>query len=255
MGECQNKQRSAAGGRYTDIGDETIYSQTLGSGPPVLLVHGLGGSSRWWGRNMAALAQSHELHIVDLAGCGRSSGRLTLRKAAGQIATWMEIAGLRRASVIGHSMGGFIAACLAARHPQLIDRLVLVNAAMSMRGMDAGLPLIWRMPMPLSILPLALRDSLRVGLDSFAWATYELVTTDMGPTLARVLSKTLLIWGEHDQMVPLRVARAARKRIPSARLAIIGDAGHVPMWDRPAAFNHTALAFLGGRPISPEVAA
>jgi pimeloyl-ACP methyl ester carboxylesterase len=241
--------------RYTTVSGEKIYSQVLGSGPPVVLLHGLGGSCRWWGRNMAPLARHHELHIVDLAGCGRSSGRLVLAQAAEHLATWMELSGLQQASIIGHSMGGFIASRLAASYPQLIDQLVLVNAAMSMSGLGAGLPMIWRMPLPLSIMPVALGDITRVGLGAMARATYELSTTDMGPTLARVLSRTLLVWGEHDQLVPLRVARAAMRRLPSAVLAIIGNAGHVPMWDRPAAFNHAVLSFLAGVPISAEIAA
>jgi pimeloyl-ACP methyl ester carboxylesterase len=241
--------------RYTTVGGERIYSQKLGSGPPVMLIHGLGGSCRWWARNVAPLARHHELHIVDVAGCGRSSGHLVLAQAAEQLATWMELSGLRQASIIGHSMGGFIATRLAAKYPQLIDQLVLVNAAMSMSGLGTGLPMIWRMPLPLSIMPVALGDIRRIGLDRFARATYELATTDMGPTLAQVLSKTLLVWGEHDQLVPLRVARAAMLRLPSAALAIIHNAGHVPMWDRPAAFNQAVLSFLSDVPSTADIAA
>lgn len=241
------------GERYTMVEGERIYSEMQGSGSPVVLIHGLGGSCRWWRHNIAALAQRHELHIVDLAGCGRSSGRLVLAKAAEQLAMWMEISGVRQASIVGHSMGGYIAARLAASHPQLVDRLVLVNAAISMAGLGGGLPIAWRMPLPLSIIPVALNDALRVGVDTIARAVHELVTTDMGPILMRVLSRTLLIWGEHDQIVPLRVARAAIRQLPSASLAVIIGAGHVPMWDRPAAFNHTLLSFLAGIPITSEV--
>lgn len=252
---CYAWQAARPGGRYTQVGDTTLYSETQGVGPPVVLIHGLAGSSRWWARNVGALAAHHELHMVDLAGCGRSAGRLVLTRATDQLAAWMQHVGLARASLIGHSMGGFIVACLAARSPSLVDRLVLVNAALPLPGPVDRLPGRLRLPVPLSILPILLGDMARTGLDVVSRAARELVQADMALTLGRVLADTLLIWGEHDSMVPLGLARAAMRRLPAASLAVICNAGHVPMWEQPEAFNQTVLSFLAGAPITAEIPA
>jgi pimeloyl-ACP methyl ester carboxylesterase len=219
----------------------------------VVLVHGLGGSSRWWARNVKALARRHELHLVDLAGCGLSSGRFALSCAAEQLATWMHATGLSQASIIGHSMGGYVAVCLAAKHPTLVNRLVLVDAALSVEEPAQRQPGALRLPLPLSVIPLALNDTVRIGFPAMFGAMRELTTTDMGPTLAQVLADTLLVWGENDGAVPLWMARAVARRLPSAILAVISDAGHVPMWEQPDAFNHTVLSFLADVPITPHI--
>ncbi len=242
-----------SGGRYTAVDGERVYAEVRGAGPPVVLIHGLGGSQRWWSRNIAALARNHELHMVDLAGCGRSSGRFVLARAAERLAAWMRCCGLARASLIGHSMGGYVAASLAAHHSGLVDRLVLVDAALPVAGPIDRRSGRFRSPLPASMLPMALGDMIRTGVHVIAWSAHEMFRADMGPTLASVLADTLLVWGEHDNAVPIGLARAAMRHLPSARLAVIGDAGHVPMWEQPEAFHHAVLSFLAGRPITPEV--
>src|SRR5918992_1428287 len=116
--------------RYVQVGSSTMYAEISGSGQPLILVHGLGGSTRWWARNVPALARSCRMYVLDLLGFGRSRGqRFVLRDAAGLLVHWMDQLGLARASIVGHSMGGFIAAYIAAQFPERVERLVLVDAA------------------------------------------------------------------------------------------------------------------------------
>jgi pimeloyl-ACP methyl ester carboxylesterase len=234
---------------YTKIGRTRIYSEVLGSGPPLVLIHGLGGSTRWWGRNKRALAQNHEVHMVDLAGFGRSSGSFVLAEAAHQLAHWAELRGLGRVSLIGHSLGGYIAACIAASHPQVVDRLILVGAALSSPDLQHDGSRMQGSPVPFSMMAVALGDVARAGLAVVARVAYELTQADVRETLAQIRARTLLVWGEYDNAVPLSVGRAAVKQIPEAKLVMICDAGHTPMWEQPIAFNHTVLAFLADEPI------
>lgn len=238
---------------YTQLGKTRIYSEVLGAGQPLVLVHGLGGSTRWWSRNSGALAQHHEVHLIDLAGFGRSSGSFVLCEAAQQLAEWTRLRGLGRVHMIGHSLGGYIAACLAASHPEVVDKLVLVSAALSSPDLPRGGARMQGPPVPLSMMPVVLGDVARAGIGVMARVAYELVRADVRQTLARVRARTLLVWGEHDGAVPLSVGRAAVRQIPGARLAVICDAGHTPMWEQPLAFNHTVLSFLAGRPIHTQV--
>src|SRR5581483_1554615 len=114
--------------RRIAVGPATIAYEVAGSGPPVVLLHGLSGSSRWWRRNIGALAPHRRVYIVDLIGFGASRGqaRFVLAEAAGTLMRWLDLLGLARASLVGHSMGGLIAAELAADAPDRVDRLVLV---------------------------------------------------------------------------------------------------------------------------------
>src|ERR671913_1388101 len=110
--------------------------EVAGSGPPLILLHGLSGSGRWWGRNVPAFADSFRPYAVDLPGFG-ASRRVRwsrLDDTVDRLADWIAAEGLAQAHIAGHSLGGAVAARLAARHPERIDRLVLVDAAIRLRG-------------------------------------------------------------------------------------------------------------------------
>src|SRR4051794_39932286 len=117
--------------RRAEIRSATIAYEVAGAGPPVVLVHGLSGSTRWWRRNIGALTPHQRVYVVDLIGFGASRARhpFALSEAASFLARWLDHLGLERVSVVGHSMGGLIAAELAADAPDRVDRLVLVDPA------------------------------------------------------------------------------------------------------------------------------
>lgn len=245
--------RSAPYQREISIGSTRFVSEQAGAGPPLILLHGLGGSTRWWARNWRTLAHHHEVHLLDLAGYGRSRGRFVLAEAAHTLALWMERVGLQQAHLLGHSLGGYVSLALAAMHPELIDRLILTGAALNVgpRGRQAArLPRARQRVFPFSMLPIVLPDALRAGLFSMAQVAKELIDSDMSLALERLQARTLLIWGEDDLAVPLSVGREIARRRPDVTLAIIEDAGHAPMWEQPFLFNRLVLDFLADRPIS-----
>src|SRR3954451_12556185 len=114
--------------RRGKLGPATIASEVAGGGAPVVLVHGLCGSGRWWRRNIGALTPHRRVYVVDLIGFGASRPRhpFALAEAASYLLQWMDQLELARVSLVGHSMGGLIAADLAADAPKRVDRLVLV---------------------------------------------------------------------------------------------------------------------------------
>ena len=236
--------------RYLQIGDASIHYQVAGSGAPLVLLHGLSGSTRWWARNVPSLERQFRVHVVDLVGFGAShaASRFALRESANHLTRWMDHVGLHRASLIGHSMGGFIAADLAAETPARVDRLVLVDAVAlpvertrwrQALGLLHGL---WRLP--LGFLPILFADAHRAGPTTILRAARELLTADIQTKLNHIAAPTLLVWGEGDAIVPVELGERLAQTLPSARLVVLPGAGHNPMWDRAEDFNRVVLDFL-----------
>ena len=237
--------------RRIQIDSVPIAYEVAGVGPSVVLVHGLSGSGRWWARNVGHLSQRFRVHVVDLLGFGGSRGRpFVLAEAAAYLGAWMDRLNLPRARVVGHSMGGFIAADLAAGFPDRVERLVLVDAAAlpfdaSHLRRPGGLARVARR-LPLSFLPILATDALRAGPVTIARATRELLRSDLRPRLATIAAPTLVVWGEHDTLVPCEVGEQLARVLPDGRLVVIPRAGHNPMWDQPDEFNRVVTDFLVG---------
>jgi pimeloyl-ACP methyl ester carboxylesterase len=235
------------------IGEFRIQSEHMGSGAPVVLLHGLSGSCRWWRFTAPALARRYAVHMPELVGFGgsRSAGRQPdVTELADVMAEWLRVTGLTDFALVGHSMGGQIALHIATQHC-MPERLVLVNASglpreWSLR--DAGRfvaralpPRSWGAP---TFVPTIAADALRAGPRALLRAAHHLLSDDVTPLLPLVTCPTLLIWGELDPLVPLEYGRAMFERIAGARFVVLSDAAHNPMADRPAEFNRVLLEFL-----------
>jgi pimeloyl-ACP methyl ester carboxylesterase len=235
--------------RRLDVGGARVHYRVGGAGPPVVLVHGLSGSGRWWRRNAGALAARFRVFAVDLVGFGRSRGPFRLAEAADVLRDWMGRVGVHRAHVVGHSMGGYIAAELATGADAPVDRLVLVDAAAFPLGWHpvrhaVGLARAVRYMAP-SFLPVLAADAVRAGPWTLFRAAREAVESDLEARCEGVRAPTLVVWGEHDCVVPPAFGRRLAACLPDGELVVIEGAGHNPMWDRPGPFNRAVLDFLG----------
>jgi pimeloyl-ACP methyl ester carboxylesterase len=92
-------------------------------------------------------------------------------------------------------------------------------------------------------------DALRAGPWTTWRRTRELLAATDRAHLSKIAAPTLLLWGEHDPLVPPAIGRVLREEIPDARLLVLPGAGHVPMYERPAALNDAVLRFLGGEAV------
>ena len=247
------------------VGDTVVRYQAVGEGEPVVLVHGLAGSTRWWVRSLPALAKHYRVYMVDLPGFGRQRGRrrlvrwwrkkqgFELARAADWLGDWMEATGVGPAHLVGHSMGGYICLKLSTERPRSVRRLVLVSPA----GVPTGrsipgyfVPFLatsrYVDPKFLNIWAL---DVLRAGPSTLFRATREIVSEDVREELANASSPTLLVWGRHDDLVPLELGEALREGIPDSRLLVLEKAGHVPMFEQTEDFNEAVTGFLSGGPV------
>lgn len=174
------------------------------------------------------------------------------------LARWIESFG-EPVHVMGHSMGGHLAIRLAAERPELVRSVVLVNAAGVRFRVD---PLAHVRPLvhaPFSTAGIArvlIPDFLRAGPTSVAVAAARVVLGRADDAMRAVHAPTLLVWGEHDPLVPLSYGEEMHQQIAGSRLAVIPRAAHVAMWDAPEEFNRIALEFLReveARPPVPQL--
>lgn len=237
----------------TPYGRAALAYQVHGSGPPLLLIHGLAGSGRWWAKNVDALSKHFRVYVIDLIGFGSSrirsyGNRFALNEATDVLIAFMDRLDIERASLMGHSMGGHIAATLTARAPERIDRLILVDAAAlpirrgTARHLVSLVVAIFRFP--LRFLPVLLLDSFRAGLRTIWRAGRELLVSDIRAEVAQIRTPTLVVWGGRDTIVPRSLGQQLADSVPGAEMLVIEGAGHNPMWERPDIFNRAVLRFL-----------
>lgn len=235
---------------HIQVGLATISYQAAGSGPPLVLIHGLSGSCRWWERNVADLARQFRVYVIDLIGFGESVAPhpFVLKETAPYLAAWMDRLDIPRANVVGHSMGGVIAADFAADYASRIDRLVLVDAAVYVAEQNylrhaLGVINEFVVQRP-HFLPVLVNDAYRAGPMTLAKAAIELLTTNIEAKLRQIQSPTLVVWGERDAITPLDAGRRMCRYLSNGRMVAIKGAGHNPMWEVPQTFNRIITEFI-----------
>ncbi len=238
------------------VNQQTVYYQAAGKedAEPVILVHGLSASSRWWIRNIPVLAQHYRVYLLDLPGFGlmrRFRRHFVLDDLSSSIIAWMDTLGINQTHLIGHSMGGYVCLRIAACHPERIKRLVLVSPAgiphiRTVQGYLLPLLEAIRYCKP-SFLPILFSDALRAGPRTLLRATQDLLTKDIRDSLHDIVTPTLLVWGEYDALVPPVFGDILREEIEGARLLVLKKAGHVVMFDQAERFNEAVVRFFEGK--------
>jgi pimeloyl-ACP methyl ester carboxylesterase len=270
--------------RQTELLGRSVNYVDVGSGPNLILIHGLSGNWMNWLENIPQLAREHRVIAIDLPGFGRSplpQSEITIGLYADVLIALMHKLSLDTATLIGNSMGGQISAKLAIEHPELVDRLVLVSPAgvtidiarnpqvlwvlktfgwlYSAGARTASLgsdPLSKSAPLRRALLgvvcryperlpgPLVQRQIFGAGTPGFAPAVHAIGNCDLSDELERIEMPTQLIWGRNDRIVPSGDLRLWGRDIESSESVIYEDTGHVPMFERPARFNADVNAFL-----------
>lgn len=239
-------------------GMPVIYEIT-GTGEPLVIVHGLGGSGRWWKPTLPALSQHFQLYLIDLPGFGlmrRQRKHFSLAHAGEWLEAWTQAVGLETFSLLGHSMGGYVCMSLAVLAPEKVKHLILLDSIGIPFERSARQLLL---PTAISMLhttpafwPILLYDShVRAGIPMVMRAANQIVALDAGPVIDAVRTPTLLIWGDNDELVPLEFGYRLRDKLAKAqaRLLVLKKANHIAMYDQPQQFSAGALAFLSGQEV------
>lgn len=224
-----------------------VYTEQ-GSGPPLLLIHGLSGSTAWWRRNIPALTPHYTVYAVELLGFGSNRGRvLPLRASAQGLGEFMDTLELEQAHIVGHSMGGHTAIHFAAQAPARVNRLVLVAPSGLLHG--RLVPMAYRAfragtYAPIDFGPVAVRDAFRAGPFNLLRAARELLRDNVQELLSLIRAPTLVVAGERDVLVPPALCQQVAQSVAGAEYAMVSRAGHNVMWDQADAFNELLLRFL-----------
>jgi pimeloyl-ACP methyl ester carboxylesterase len=266
----------------------------IGEGPAVIFIHGLGASWQSWLENVPDLAGDHRVVAMDLPGFGCSDlpeHDISIEYYADWTFRLLDELGIERGTIVGNSMGGFIAADMAIRRPERVQRLALVSAAVFWQEYRRAQPLVELARRSDAIVARALTRvtddvATRPRLRSWAMATagfryphliekqlaHELVRsarrTDgylpalealadfpLEEELPKISCPALIVWGAQDTLVPVKDAKRLEALIPDSRRVVFERTGHVAMLERPERFNALLRAFLDEEPEQREGAA
>ncbi len=265
--------------QYAQRGRHRIaYSLRGGEGlPPLLMIRGLGRTSRHWGRIVHELERTFRLVLLDNRGVGRSGVPLvpfTTRDMADDAAWVLDTLGVARAHVLGISLGGMIAQELALGHSDRVSRLILgctTPGRRSGKGVRPGRVL--ELVAPMRLPPeRAIRETARLILsESFLarepevvdeWVEiarqvppsrrgvlYQLLAAarhEAGDRLARIRMPTLVITGDADRLIDAENSARLARAIPGARLAVLPGAGHDFPTEQPEATAQLISEFCLG---------
>lgn len=260
-----------------------------GSGPPILLLHGLGANGDYWCDVAPALESSFRLWIPDLLGHGFTA-RPPLRYRLADYDLWLEelldhLSPREPLTLVGNSLGGLLCARYALRHPQRSARLVLVAAAGLTRPAVPWRTRLLYLPQvlqrrhqtvhrePQRYVPFLVRAVVARGevapriarliaegspegipADSIFSGTARALlspSASLWHRLEELDLPTLLLWGDRDPMFPLALAQKALPRLPQASLAVVPESGHLPMLEDPEGFLAALLPWLEHQGIRP----
>jgi pimeloyl-ACP methyl ester carboxylesterase len=246
--------RLGLGARRQTIETEAGSAQYIevGNGPPVVLLHGLDGSSRWWAPTLEALAGHYRCLALEFVRFDhwRERARVPLPRAGEFVIAWLAALGIAQVDLIGHSMGAYTACQVAIDRSDLVGRLTLIAPALLPLPGASLLDLARFAPFIGSVAPgfapTLVADSLRTGPLRWLRSTLEFTQAQPLP-LEQIAAPTLLLWGEHDPLVPVADGEIVQARIPDARLIVLPKSRHVPMFEAPLACNAAINDFLIGK--------
>ena len=235
--------------RQIQAGSYRLFYCEAGMGAPLIMIHGLGASSRWWFPLFPQLTSAHfRILAPDLPGFGRSPGPpVSIQDAARAVISLADHLGLGEFFMVGHSMGAAVATQIAAQHGGRVRRLVLVDSA-GIPGIGPRL-LVRRLLQPWTWCPAwfyrtLLGDAFRAGPRAMLAGIKELRAHDIRPALGRVRAPTLVIWGEKDTLTPPEHGRMIVAALPDGRLENIEGARHLPMVSDPDTVGRLIVRFL-----------
>jgi pimeloyl-ACP methyl ester carboxylesterase len=262
-----------------------LYYEEQGKGPPLLLIHGFGASTFTWRFVAPELAKTHRVIAVDLKGFGQSDKpfdeRYSVVDQAELLAQLIEEKDLRNLTLVGHSFGGGVALLLALQANQRLDgritKLVLLDSIAYPQQIPVffrllDVPLVSQIGVRLVPPTVQTRVALEIAyfddskIDAAEIETYaaplktaagkhamihsarQILPEDiaqLSESYKAIELPTLILWCDHDRIVPLEVGLRLRRTLPNSTLRLVEDCGHMPQEEQPASTLSLIKGFIG----------
>jgi pimeloyl-ACP methyl ester carboxylesterase len=246
--------------RYAEQGDP--------AGQPIILLHGYTDSSFSFSRVLPLLSAKYKVYALDLRGHGESerpASGYKLSDFAADVLAFMDEKGLKRATIVGHSMGSFISQQVAINAPERIERLVLIGSATTLRN-DAVLDLqraintlndpvpskfvrdfqagtVYQ-PLPDKFMDRVVSESLKVPAHVWRATMEGFFATDDKHRLGQIKAPTLILWGNRETIFTRHEQDLLVNTIASAELKVYPETGHALHWERPEQFVKDLEVFI-----------
>ncbi|HEV7890326.1 MAG TPA: alpha/beta fold hydrolase [Pyrinomonadaceae bacterium] len=257
---------------FAEVNGARLYYEAMGEGPAVVLVHGGLVDSRLWDAQMKPLSKHFRVVRYDLRGFGRSAAATVSFSPLEDLRALLDFLKIEKASLVGLSLGGIIAADFALEHPERVERLVLVgaglrgdkqpppaDAAKASEAINHGAEAfadatmargLYKAVRPRTTAYTRLR---RMLLDNFAApaarrsGSVEYPEPPTAERLAQIKQPTLVVIGGEDAPNLKNIADTLASKIPNARKVTIPGSSHHPPVETPKEFNRVLLDYLKGR--------
>ena len=248
---------------YVELGDP--------DGQPIVFLHGWPDS--WFSFSAVAerLPNRYRSLLLDQRGFGdsdRPAGGYEIRDLANDVAAFLDAASIDRATIVGHSMGSFVARCVAITFPQRVDRLALIGSGWSgsnpvtldvhasLRDLAEPVPTEFARefqastafaPVPGDFFERIISESLKLPARLWGELLGSVIRYNDVNDLSRIAAPTLLVWGDRDALFPGDDQDRLVRAIPHARLETYREIGHCPNWECPDRVAADLVAFLTSR--------
>jgi pimeloyl-ACP methyl ester carboxylesterase len=249
-----------------------IYYQEAGDAtkPKVILLHGLGADTASWFLNVAALSAKYHVIVPDQIGFGKSDKPLLKYRVATYVDfldKFMAELKIEKATLVGNSLGGWVAAWTAIKYPNRVEKIVLVDAA-GLKPETVDLQLIYSLNFSTreeiralsklvfynqsfvdneTFIEQSMRKRVLAGDGYTINSLIESIRRDedfLDGQLAKIQKPTLIIWGKQDGLLKLADGERFNKEINGSQLVVFDQCGHVPQVEKAAEFNAAVLKFL-----------
>jgi pimeloyl-ACP methyl ester carboxylesterase len=262
-------------GKLLNIDGVLIHYVEKGRGPAIVMVHGFGGATFSFRYQIDELSRDHRCVAIDLKGFGFSQrpqgGDYSLTGQAHLVLRLMDLLGIERCVLMGHSMGGDVSMRIATIAPERIEKLVLAASATGMK--------LWVMPR-LPFLRPFLRLTIRASLSRYrkklfydikaidadavfqgylatariegsfntVWEMWDGIRRDKAIAYKRITMPALILWAEKERVIPFPGfgLRWLRKKLPRAEVVTAPKTGHLLLEERPEVCNAAIRRFLAG---------
>lgn len=270
--------------QITRVNNHRIAYLDVGQGPPLILIHGFGGSMWQWEHQYSVLAHTHRVIILDLLGSGLSDkpeDAYTPKHMVDFFRQFMDTLNIPRATLVGNSMGAGLAMAMALDYPERVERLVLISGFPSQVESSIASQYYQRFLYHRPPLWLAKLGNIMAGKWTTEYILKEIIYNSalISPTiidrsyhnrqrgdflsplyslmdnikswegqygnrLQTISHQVLLLWGEHDRVFPLEVGKRVKDQLSHVEWHVIPEAGHLGQWEAPTIVNQLILSFL-----------